>query len=383
MDNIFERITKQRTNLLQIMPFFGRLALYLKPRLATPEDKINSCAVSPDGIFAFNEEFLGKLTDEEIAGCLAHEVMHLALLFFDRSKGKVINIFNLAQDYCINSIIINNSNDSIVLPQGSVYNADFDDMTAEEIYEILMKNRKKSREKAVLVRDCRPNLEDDGTDLGDPEKIEENTKMWEQAVIEAANYHENTRGSLPLYIRRIIYQINEAKIDWKKQLIKFLGENGSRGDYSYRRPSRRSESVKEYLPTIIKTTPMVTLLLDTSGSITDEIMKNFIGEVSEICNELNMNIRVLINDSIIHEDTEINQVEDLLNKIKGGGGSSFIEAFDRLSKDNDRNIIIAFTDGDIDVPKSLPENLKEVVWVLPEGRKSPTDKYGLVIEMRD
>ena len=66
----------------------------------------------------------------------------------------------------------------------------------------------------------------------------------------------------------------------------------------------------------------------------------------------------------------------------GGGGSNFIPAFDRLDEERNDSVVIAFTDGYINVPATMPESLKGVVWVLTQGGCDPTKgKWGHVLRL--
>jgi predicted metal-dependent peptidase len=72
MKTAIERITKQRAQLILSQPFFGTLALRLRP---VERHDIQTMAVDGKHLF-YNPAFVDSFTDEELRGVIAHEVMH-------------------------------------------------------------------------------------------------------------------------------------------------------------------------------------------------------------------------------------------------------------------------------------------------------------------
>ena len=104
-DYVMGRVSQARTKLLGRLPFFGRLALKLRPRLAREGEGVDTAAVSQDGTLVANAEFVKSLTDPQLCFVVAHEVLHPAMLYFDRMQGRIPKLWNMAHDYAINLII--------------------------------------------------------------------------------------------------------------------------------------------------------------------------------------------------------------------------------------------------------------------------------------
>ena len=102
---VLHRVSQMRTKLLGRLPFFGRLALKLRPRVGQEGDGVDTAAVGMDGTLVVNAEFVKGLTDPQLCFVLTHEVLHPAMLYFDRMQGRIPKLWNMAHDYAINLII--------------------------------------------------------------------------------------------------------------------------------------------------------------------------------------------------------------------------------------------------------------------------------------
>jgi predicted metal-dependent peptidase len=401
---VLSRISQQRTKLLGRLPFFGRLALKLRPRLAMPGEGVTTAAVAQDGTLIADADFCKGLTDPQLAFVVCHEVMHPAMLYFDRMQGRIPKLWNMAHDYAINLIIKHMADVNIeVLP----------DCLCEEIYDELLKDavlvtfaqggdgqgggqgggmpgrgRGNDPTKDPLNGDGRNDLADseDGKKASQGDKGAKNRldTDWKISIVAAAQAHEQSkgRGSLPGGLRRLIDDLVEPKVDWREKLSRWVGENGKKQDYTYGRPSRRSESVGQYLPSLKKYGfAPVTVMVDTSGSIGDRMLKEGLSEIHGVCEDLGIGIRAMVIDAALHADVEVENVEDLAEHLAGGGGSNFVPAFDKLREEGYDGVVIAFTDGDICVPQTKPDNLRGVLWCIYEGCHAPTEHYGETVEI--
>lgn len=412
---VLDRISQSRTRLVGRLPFFGRLALKLRPRVATEQDNVPTAAVGPDGTLVVNPEFALKLTDPQLCFVLAHEVLHPAMLYFDRMQGRIPNLWNIAHDYAINLIIKQMADANIEMLPDVLCDDKYRDWSAEEIYDDLLKDavmvqfatsngdgngkgksggnspptrgRGKGNDpsKDPLNGDSRGDIadSDDGRkaaqgDKGAKHRIDTD---WKISIVAAARAHEQKgRGNLPGGLRRLIDEITEPKVDWREQLSRWVGENGKKQDYTYGRPSRRSESVGQYMPSIKKYGfAPVTVMVDTSGSIGDRMLKEGLSEIQGVCEDLGIGVRAIVVDAAVHADVDVSDAYELADHLSGGGGSDFCPAFNKLQEEGYDGVVIAFTDGDICVPSTKPENLRGVLWCIYENCRTPTESYGETI----
>lgn len=113
-----ERVLRARIQMYQKSPFFAYILLNMKLH----EDKEGkhfppwnrTMAVDANGNMYWAEEFVKKITENELMGVIAHEVMHIALLHLERGKGKDRQLFNVANDLIVNDILLD---DGFKLPK--------------------------------------------------------------------------------------------------------------------------------------------------------------------------------------------------------------------------------------------------------------------------
>lgn len=409
-------VSMARTRLINDWPFAGHLCLSLRPRMAQEGDGVPTAAVSIDGTLTINADFLVSLKPEEVCGLLAHEVLHPALFCFQRrgdrnalveiNGGQVVSLWNLAHDLSFNTMIADQRSSNIKLPEGAALDQKFRDHAAEEIYDALLTEAEKKPSKASgdsgqatgkvgqdssIGDDMRNDLASTAEgqkaakgDSGAKKKIEADWKVGVVSAAQAQEQRDKGRGNIPSWLQRMIHEIVNPKLDWREELSRWVGENGPRNDYSFRRPSRRSAGVGEYLPSMTKhgIADDVTVLIDTSGSISQDRLKEALGEIQGICDDLQIGVRAIVVDADVHDDLTVQDALELAARLAGGGGSDFGPAFRRLEDEYYAGCVIAFTDGDIAVPETQPIHMKGTLWVLHEGERDPTGgKWGEVVRV--
>lgn len=438
---LMRRISSARTKLLAMVPFFGHLALNLKPRVAQPQDRVGTAGVAPDGTLVLNYDFCEKLTDAQLCGLLCHEVLHPALFCWMRQgsrraivqgpdtvlkdpktgqqikiPGQRFSLWNLAHDLSFNPEILElaervDAKGDIELPPGGCVDLKLRGMSAEEIYDKLLNQALQNRDNGEgdggkggygVLTEIPGGEHGIGDDLrGDLSSTEEGQKAaqgdksaqtklendWKVSVVAAAQVHEKekNRGSLPAGLQKIVDELLDPRVDWKDVLSRWIGENGRRQDYTYRRPARRSESVGCYMPSLQKFgVADVVILWDTSGSMNGR-EKEILGDVGGICEDLGLSLRVMCCDTMVHTDVDgIEDALDVIPHIKGGGGSDFTPGFEKLEDECYDGVVVSFTDGYIGVPQNKPPLIKACLWVLAGGDVDPTGgRWGEVLKIND
>lgn len=401
-------IGKARVRLVARVPFFGYLAMQLRVREAKPEDNIPTAGITPDGMVIVNTDFLSKLDDKEVCGVLAHEVMHPALFFWARKAGRFHLLWNIAHDLSFNFMIEEMAGGEIKLPDGVLLDPKFHGMAAEEIYGYLRKGDDGSGKTFIKTKggggitidtqggggesyeDCRQDLCESETgrkaakgDRAARSKLEQD---WKMNLASAAQQHQmrcKSQGRLPAGLQRFIDELLHPQLEWQDLLRKWCGENGRREEYSFARPNRRSHHLGVILPGLCAGgLPDVIFLVDSSGSMGEEELKQARGECHGILEEIGSEIRVIVCDADVHVDVE---VEDAMEfEMRGGGGSDFRPAFERIDESGFDGAVVAFTDGMISVPEQMPHNLKGVLWITDSRYSPPTTEWGehLTIELK-
>ena len=84
-----------------------------------------------------DEHYIDALSPEQTQFALAHEALHCALSHFARRQNRVKHRWDMACDFAINPMLIN---DGLTPPVDALYLRQYEDMTAEEIYPCLEDN---------------------------------------------------------------------------------------------------------------------------------------------------------------------------------------------------------------------------------------------------
>jgi predicted metal-dependent peptidase len=394
-----DKLKRARIEIQKKSPFFAYLSLYLQFR----EDKSNQLekfagmGVSADGVLIYKAEFVENLNRDELMGVLIHEILHLALLHLTRRKRRQPLVWNIACDLCVNHLVKQNN---FSLPDGCViadYNDEFNiknivikdvsKKTAELIYEELEKLIDKNKSKWVLVGNngYPQNKDDDGenpkgfdihieskedgkgkgkgkdkdkngngtdTQLTEEEKKEIEDK-WTQLGKEALVYSK-LKGNMPNGMERLIGELTDNKVAWRSILQKYI-QRAIPYDYTYANPSKKSMATGYYMPSTIKEYVDVVIAVDTSGSIGEIELKEFLSEIIGIAKSFSSRVkmRLLTHDTKVWDDYlvqngNIEKIKAL--KIRGGGGTSHKEVFEYVDeKIRDTKLLICFTDGDSDL----------------------------------
>ena len=158
-------------------------------------------------------------------------------------------------------------------------------------------------------------------------------------------------------------------IDWRKLLRQAI-----RYDEEYTRKNARMRN--GYFRHRIEQIPMpeAEILLDTSGSVSEVLLKNFLRECKNILD--NSKVKVGCFNTEFHGFTELKKPEDIDNmSFPIGGGTDFNAAVGAFSRKAPNKII--FTDGEAPMPR---ETVRNVIWVV-FGDEKINPKGGKVINI--
>lgn len=347
---------KARAQLLMDQPFFGTLAIRLK-LVADPEVKT---AATDGSRLMYAPDFINKLDPIKLRGLIAHEVMHCVFNHMTRRQERDPKIWNSACDFAINSHLVDSG---FVLPDGALLSNDYKDMTAEAIYNAIKDDAPKPCAWGMVV--------DHGAGTvasGSSAAVESD---WQIAVTQAAEVARQ-RGKLPSNIELFIADIVSPKVDWRSVLWPFL-TSIVQNDYTWTRPNRAYISEDEYLPSMRnEAAGKFAVAIDTSASITNDEIKQFIGEIAAIHRELEPEQVVVVQcDCIVQDVVKVNR-EDSLEVLdittKGRGGTAFEPVFDFIN-DNHPDVEAVVYLTDLESSEFGPEPMYPVLWVSTNTRQ--------------
>lgn len=171
------------------------------------------------------------------------------------------------------------------------------------------------------------------------------------------------RGAVPKGWKRWAEGIAEPMADWRALLgaafRACLATAGlGAGDYTYRRPGRRTPSLggKVVLPSVRRPLPQVAVVVDTSGSVTDEDLGSALSEVAGISRAVGVHgnrIGVYSCDAAVHTVQRVCAAEEI--SLVGGGGTDLRRGIDRAVAAAPRpDVVVVLTDGGTPWPSAAP-----------------------------
>jgi predicted metal-dependent peptidase len=288
-----ERIARARTRLLLDFPWFGALSMRLKIEPADiPTFDVDGTTMR------YSPAFADSLSDAELTGVIAHEVMHCALLHPFRRGSRDPETWNKAADYVINQELIDAK---LTLPQGALVDAQYKGLSVDQAYAKLNAEKQTNPPSPPSPGNGSPAPCPTGTvdDAPKPATAEPGTEPGKQPggmtetdwkiAAEQASRVANAAGKLPGGADRAVKTARESVQDWRETLRRFI-EQTNPVDYSWSQPNRRYVASGLYLPgTTKENLGYFVVAIDTSGSVSQSMLDTFGAELTAIMHEARRN----------------------------------------------------------------------------------------------
>jgi len=416
-------------------PFFGSIALGLE---LVPNKKFKSAAT--DGKYLwYNPEWIETLDPEQAMGLFEHEVFHVGLkhgrLMREMIEEPDFNndIWQLSCDQPINERLIKKGRK---LPGIPVYDPKYDGMSAVRVYRLRMaelaaaqcqppggsqdQSSDNSQEQSPddsQDQQCdpenqssdgsqeQPSLEDFASDpnmcggivpamdennkpvdLEELQKIEDDFKV---KIVNANRIIEKSHGDdVPEFVKEIVDAHTKPQRTYVDELMDIM-ELITRDDYSWSRPNIKYDI---YLPSLYeKKAAELVVAVDTSGSVSNEELEVYGGEISGILEEFDSIEITVIYHSTRVTHTETFHTEDLPIKLtaRQRGGTCYRDTFAEIDRMGlDPIVMLYFTDlwvSQGNYPSKYPDF--PVYWLNTAGRnpdgnlKHSTPPFGTVIDL--
>jgi predicted metal-dependent peptidase len=348
-DPVIDKIVVARVGLLLRHPFFGNMATRMK--LIDASDWLPTAATDFRN-FYFNREFFEKMTPRQVEFVVAHEILHCVFDHMMRNEGRDKQIWNIAADYCVNGIL---KRDRIGddPPVKFFYDRKYDNWSAEQVYdEIFNKYDEEQLSQLGQLLDQHLDPEGNGKDGQAPQYSKDELKKIRDEIKEAMIQSANAAGAgnVPGEIARMIKEMTEPKMDWR-EMLRMQIQSLVKNDFSFSRPNRKGQMTGAILPgSNFDTSIDVCVALDMSGSISDEMGADFLGEVKGIMQEFkDFNIKIWCFDTKVYNEQDYDSYNgDEIDEyeIMGGGGTEFDCNWDYMKEHDIRpKKFIMFTDG--------------------------------------
>ena len=366
-----ERLQIARIKLQRQAPFYGFLALQLK---LVEQPSVGTAGVDGKGRMYYAPEFIDKLDTEELVFLFAHELGHLVFDHITRKGSRNHMLWNMAGDYVINLALEKDNVGKFI--EGGLKDGKYKGMTADEVYELLkkdmeqaMKDYQKSQESGGSDSHEMWGEGADGKEMSEEEK-QAVSKKWQQAAVSAAHAAKAAGKEVPEAFRGLIAELTEGKISWR-DLVREKIKAQNKEEQTWSKVNRRRQLGQFNAPGQQpgeKTSFLV--VLDVSGSYTQEMITDSLSEVYGACREFTeVEIDVIQFDTRVYGHTVFTQddAEKMMQyQIEGGGGTSYECVHEWLiEKQKQPSQIFCFTDGYF---SKLPDHgICDTTFIISEG----------------
>lgn len=369
------KVQQAHDTALETWPEFSRFASVSW----VSDRKIESAFETDGGDIHYNPNVLDQMTDEEAAFAAAHTFLHVGLLHRQRRGEKEEKKWHTACDLVVNDIL----KDRMSLPEGAVYDPKYSGRSAEDIYEELPDDE-----------DEQPQGGDDpgqGLNMGglaskDGDEDGYYTGKSKQASKEAAKDGDrisDVAGKLPGNEPMAALRDVQAR---RAKHLKRLTPNWMSGMAQTMRlkigtslMDRRFFAEELYLDNYDED-DRVLIAIDTSGSVDDAQVRLFLRCAQGIMEELQASATVLMVDTRIHSETDL-EPGDPLPRVVGRGGTSFVPVIEYAARAPAGRYQAAFYFTD--AYGTFGDNRPTIpfTWVVWPGGGEVPEGYGDVINM--
>lgn len=340
-DEVIQALIQARVTLLFSQPFFGNLATRLN---LIDASKWCSTAATDGRNLYYNREFIKSLKPQELIFLIAHEVLHCVYEHLGRRGGREPKLWNMANDYIVNYTLVKEKLGS--MPSSGLYSDKYTDaMTSEEVYRLLEQNSAKIQMTLDEHMELGSDSKDGGgngngggrtitvTVMGDengPPQLTEEDLQKIRNEIKAATINAAQSagaGKVPAGVRRLIEDFTNPIMDWRT-LLEMHIQSSIKDDFTFQRPNKRSWVIGAIMPgQNFKDTIDIAVTIDASGSMSDDMLRDFLSEVKGIMETFDdFRLTLWTFDTKVYNPiifTPENLDDIMTYDAKGGGGTLF------------------------------------------------------------
>jgi predicted metal-dependent peptidase len=417
-----QRLSEIKTAMLMYSPFFASLLYDMMEIKLLPGDDAEIPTLGTDGKTIYiNESFFGALPLLQAYAAMCHEIAHAMWMHFERGKvfsdmgfeGRPFRpaLYNIAGDFVINDML--KACNIGELGPGWLWSPKYKHtMNVDDVYRELEKefppqlskqpqqnnsnsiegssaknnsaNSNSANGNNVNSNSANSNESNESNAVKDMEEkvldkhIFPATKVQEaewRRAIKSAYIAAKAVDKMPEALERFVTEFLNPQILWQEKLRFHVIRVATRDIKSWGSPHRRRLITQRlfYPRNRGFGAGEIVVAVDTSGSISEAELNTFFGELASIIDDCNPEtVWVLSIDAHVNSVERLDSGHDLRQhppKIVGGGGTSFIPAFEWC--DNEGiipSVLIYFTDLHGEYPKLPPTY--SVIWCVTNERKA-------------
>ena len=325
------------------------------------------------------------LSVEELKFVLGHEYLHAGLDHANRSKGRDHYLWNIACDYVVNGWL-KEMNIGIMPENGLMYDENLKGMSAEEIYDELVRNIRINRRLMTFRGYGKGDIIGAGEKIGGSISLDDFCK---NALMQGLEYHINSgRGLIPAGLIEEIRALAMPPIPWDVKLAKWFDDFFApiEKHRTYARPSRRQSSTPDiprpryFIDDTQTEGRTFGVVIDTSGSMSAKDIGIALGAIASYADAKNVpKARVIFCDAQAYDKGYLSP-EEIAGRVEvtGRGGTvlqpgiNLLECAKDFPKDGP---ILIITDGYIESDLKIRH---EHAFLIPEGKTLPFRPKGKV-----
>ena len=358
-------------------PYYSK-ALFSCPVIAAPA--AGRIGIDEHWRIYASTETLETLTVEQAAAELIHVLNHALRDHAQRARNTGVTAdtataWNVAADFEINDDLSEDGLDSDTWLYPDDWDLD-DCLTAERYFRHILDNAAVAAHtecgSGSHSHQAHHELDDPATAL-DP--IDRTLLKHAVAAAVADHHKHNGTGSVPEGLARWAQQTLHPKVNWRQQLAAALRRSAHHttgaADYTWQRPPRRQQPQEVILrPAMSRPSPTITIIVDTSGSMTRHELDQALTEIRAIiatvvCGD---SVRVLSVDTHIHADQHIHNTNQIT--LAGAGGTDMATAITTAAQTNP-DAIVVITDGMTPWPPTPAPGARCVIAALTNHHSIP------------
>jgi predicted metal-dependent peptidase len=216
----------------------------------------------------------------------------------------------------------------------------------------------------------------DAAPAHDQAALDESAQEWDVFTRQAVNIaRKQGEGKVPGFLESVVEHLDDPRTDWREVYRRFVDPMSATKDYSWTQPNRRLMSAGYYVPGLVSDgVQHVAIIIDSSGSIDDELLSKFAPEAQASLDE-----GAIDKITLIFADTDVRSVREYTTgelmdfTIVGRGSTRFDTSLAWLTENApDIACAVYFTDGycnDFGLEPGFP-----VLWAL----YTPPQDYTLI-----
>ena len=342
-----QRVTKSHIAIMRSKQFCMFAGVLSVGKVNFTEDLPTAATNGRDVMY--NPKFIDTLNDKELNYVVLHEALHKVyqhMHLWKKLWKENPMLANMAADYVVNYAIHEADADSEIAkrPDSALFDMAYKGMTTKQIFDMLKKDSNFVKQQAG-----HDTHDWEGAEALSDDEVKETAKQIDQALRQG----EIIRGKMQGNKNRAVNEILEPKVNWREQLREFVNSTCKNKDRtSWKRPHKRFIGHDIYMPSMIgESIGQVVVGIDTSGSIGQKELNEFLSEVVAICDDVSpSSIELLYWDTQVagHETYNQGDYKALVQSTKpAGGGGTHVGCVNQYIQDKriEPEAVIILTDG--------------------------------------